>query len=92
MFKVTGRITMLAKATKRPVIKANPQSNSTPFAKGIKYVEATNPTWKALKSPVETGSGTNFRKKLIEANKSNAPIRTLTITVASFIMFVFWLC
>ena len=75
MFKVTGKIMRLASVTNLLLTYANPQSNSTPLANGIK-------------SPVVTGSGTNFKKKLIEANNNNNPIKVLIIKVAIFISLV----
>ncbi len=76
---------MLAIVTYFPDKKDNPQSNSSAFANGIRYDEATRPTWNALKSPVTSGSGASFKKKLAEAKTNNAPINTRTIIVAIFI-------
>jgi len=83
---VIGKINILANVTKRPVTNEIPQSNSIVFAKGNKYVEATNPILKALKLPVVSGSGASLKKKLIEAKSSNRPIKTRTIMVAIFII------
>ena len=85
MLMVIGKIRILANVTYFPVIQETPQSNSIALAKGIKYVEAIKPTWKALKSPVVTGSGTSFKKKLTEANRSKSPINTRITMVAIFI-------
>lgn len=57
IFNVTGKTTILANVIYLPVINDNPQSSSMVFAKGIKYVEAIIPIWKALNSPLVAGSG-----------------------------------
>ena len=49
------------------------------------HTEAIKPVLKALKLPVASVSGANFRKKLMDANSKNNPIRTLIITVTVFI-------
>ena len=67
MFKVIGRIRILANVTYRPVRNDNPQRNSIDFAKGKIYVDATKPILNALKLPVTSGSGASFKKKLIDA-------------------------
>jgi len=89
MFKVMGRIKILAKVTYLPVRKDNPQSNSIDFAKGIKYVEATKPTLKALKFPVASGSGASFKKKLTDANNNKSPIRLRIMIIVIFIVYYF---
>lgn len=53
---------MLANVVNLPEINDSPHKNSMDFANGIKYVEAINPIWKALKSPVEVGSGLESTK------------------------------
>lgn len=82
-----GRIKILAKVTYLPVRKDNPQRNSIDLAKGIKYVEATKPTLKALKFPVASGSGASFKKKLTDANNNKSPIRLRIIIIAIFIVY-----
>ena len=89
MFKDTGKITKLANATNLLVIKEIPHNNSTAFAKGMMYFEATRPTLNALKSPVTSGSGANFKKNINDANNKSAPNKTLIIVVANFIDFDF---
>jgi hypothetical protein len=44
MFKVIGKIKILAKVTNLPETKDSPQSNSILLARGIKYVEAISPS------------------------------------------------
>lgn len=82
-------MTKLAKATNLLVINEMPHNNSTALAKGIIYFEATRPTLKALKSPVTSGSGANFKKNINDANSNSAPNKTLIIVVANFIMYWF---
>lgn len=67
MFKLTGSIARFDSATNLLVINDNPQTNSMALANGIRYCEEIMPTWKALKSPVVSGSGANFKKNIIEA-------------------------
>lgn len=87
IFNETGKITKLAKATNLFVTKEIPHNNSIAFAKGMIYFEATRPTLKALKSPVTSGSGANFKKNINDANIKSAPNKTLIIVVANFINF-----
>ena len=89
IFRETGKMTRLASDTYFPEIKDSPHNSSIALANGIMYFEATNPTWNALKDPVASGSGANFRKKLTEAKINNAPNNTLTIVVAIFIKYNF---
>ncbi|MES2811003.1 MAG: hypothetical protein V4670_00900 [Bacteroidota bacterium] len=86
MFNDTGKITKFANATNLLTINEIPHKSSIAFAKGIIYSEATSPALKALKLPVASGSGANFKKNITEAKIRSAPNKILTIVVVNFIM------
>lgn len=78
-------MTKFANATNLLDTKAIPHNNSIALANGIMYFDAISPALKALKSPVTSGSGANFKKNIKEANIKSAPNKIRIIVVANFI-------
>jgi len=79
IFTIIGVMTTDARGTNLPERKAMPQSSSTTFTVGIRYIDAASPAANIFMAPVGSGGVMSFNRKVIDENKNKSPMRLRTI-------------